>query len=161
MVTRPREAVPFGEFDSATLTAEFPLHADRWRINVGRIGHDVAGVSLIDIRRREFPLHQIDEKTFAQVTGTIGRVVNPSVPANHLRAVPVYYYISKRRDATDNSYRAMIYLWPAPLTAWRIRVKYVVRPQARYGPRRINAPLGLAERTADYTGEGSENDSAA
>jgi hypothetical protein len=147
------------EFDPNTLTADFSLDADRWRINVGRVGHDVIGVALVDIRGRTFPLIRLTPEAFGQRVGMFaGDAVNPAAPAKHLRGLPAYYYIAPRNNAVDNSYRAMIYLWPAPLQAWRIRVSYVVKPQAKYGPRRITAIIGAPGAEQDEV-ELNESDS--
>jgi len=109
-----------GEFDADNLTKQFDLQSGRRRINVAvGSGYDVDEVYLIDIHRRARGLFPITRETLERFApGLLGG----AEPAVHLYGLPVYYWVSPRRE--DGTGGMQLYMWPVPLHPWRLRVTY-------------------------------------
>ena len=103
------------------LTKYFDLPAGKWRINSSVPGFKVAAVALVDLRRRLFPLRQVEASEFTALVPFDDKNGEPKEPASVLHGLPKMYYY----------YGQTLYLWPPPLHGWRLKVDYAPREEIR------------------------------
>jgi hypothetical protein len=105
----------------SALTRYFDLPRGKWRINATMPGFKVVGVAFEDLRRRLFPLRQVEASEFTALVPFDDKNGEPQEPPVVLHGMPLlYYYFSQS-----------IYLWPPPRHAWRLKVDYVPREESR------------------------------
>ena len=101
------------------LTKHFDLPPGKWRINSSVPGFKVVAVALVDLRRRLFPLRQVDASEFTALVPFDDKNGEPIEPPVVLRGLPtLYYYFSQS-----------IYLLPVPLHGWRLKVDFAPREE--------------------------------
>ena len=102
------------------LTKYFDLPPGKWRINSSVPGFKVVAVALVDLRRRLFPLRQVELSEFARQVpfDETGESIEPP-PV--LRGLPSMYFY----------FGVALYLLPVPLHAWRLKVDYAPREETR------------------------------
>jgi hypothetical protein len=83
-------------------------------------GFKVVGVALVDLRRRLFPLRQVELSEFAKQV-PFDENGEPRKPPVMLHGMPSMYHY----------YGQSIYLWPVPRHAWRLKVDYAPREVIR------------------------------
>ena len=106
------------------LTKYFDLAPGKWRINSTIPGFKVVAVAFVDLRRRLFPLHQVEASQFTALVPFDDKNGEPAEPPVMLHGMPaVYYYY----------YGQTLYLWPVPRHAWRLKVDYAPREETRPG----------------------------
>jgi hypothetical protein len=115
--------------NEGALTKYFDLVPGKWRINSSVPGFKVAAVALVDLRRRLFPLRQVERSEFTALV-PLDEKGEPREPPVMLRGLPSLYYY----------YGQSLYLWPVPLHAWRLKVDYGLREESR-------TPNALGEST--------------
>jgi hypothetical protein len=104
----------------SALTKYFDLPPGKWRINSSVPGFKVVGVAIVDLRRRLFPLRQVELSEFAKQV-PFDEKGEPIAPPVLRRGLPtLYYYFSQS-----------IYLLPVPLHGWRLKVDYARREESR------------------------------
>ena len=91
-----------------------------WRINASRPGFKVAAVALVDLRRRLFPLRQVELSEFTKQV-PFDEKGEPIEPPAVLHGLPARYFY----------FGVILYLWPPPLHAWRLKVDYAPREETR------------------------------
>jgi hypothetical protein len=87
------------------LTKDFDLVRGKWRINASLPGYKVVGCAIEDLRRRLFPLRQVEASEFAQLVSFDDKKGEPEEPPAVLRGLPLRYCY----------YGQTLYLWPPPL----------------------------------------------
>ena len=102
------------------LTKYFDLPPGKWRINSTMPGFKVVAVALVGLRHRPSPLHQVELSEFAKQV-PFDEKGEPMEPPVMLRGLPTLYYY----------YGQTLYLWSAPLHAWRLKVDYAPREETR------------------------------
>jgi hypothetical protein len=152
---RPANKVGY-DFDPKTMTKQFELRPGTWAFHAGVRGHIILGLFLIDIRRRRIPLTEIEYADFKRIA-QLDDKGKPKAPAVHLRGVPIYY--ARRLRGWDSGLREFIYLWPAPLQAWRLEIQYDLRDTVRFGKplQEIERP-GWCGKLQRWAGEGDDDD---
>ena len=95
-------------------------------------GFKVVAVALVDLRRRLFPLRQIEASEFIALVPFDDKNGEPMEPPAVLHGLPTLYYY----------YGQTLYLWPPPLHAWQLRVDYARREETR-----TRNALGAAHRS--------------
>jgi len=103
------------------LTKYFDLDPGKWRINSSVPGFKVVAVALVDLRRRLFPLRQVEASEFAKLVPFDDKNGEPVEPPAMLHSLPTRYFY----------FGVALYLWPVPLHAWRLRVAYAPREETR------------------------------
>ena len=99
------------------LTKDFELVRGKWRINASLPGYKVVGVAIEDLRRRLFPLRQVEAPEFAKLMRFDDTNGEPVEPPAMLHGLPSMYYY----------YGQSIYLWPVPRHGWRLKLTYAPR----------------------------------
>jgi hypothetical protein len=99
------------------LTKDFDLVRGKWRINASRPGYKVVGCAIEDLRRRLFPLRQVEASEFTALVPFDDRNGEPTEPPVMLHGMPTMYYY----------YGQSIYLWPVPRHGWRLKLVYAPR----------------------------------
>ena len=100
----------------SALTKYFDVVPGKWRINSSVPGFKVVAVALVDLRRRLFPLRQVELSEFAKQVPFDDKNGEPIEPPVMRRGLPTLYYY---------------YLLPVPLHGWRLKVDYVPREETR------------------------------
>jgi hypothetical protein len=98
------------------LTRDFDLVRGKWRINASQLGYKVVAVALVDLRRRLFPLRQVEASEFAKQVPFDERGEPIELPVT-LHGMPTWYYY----------YGNSVYIYPPPLHAWRLILTYEPR----------------------------------
>ena len=99
------------------LTKYFDLPPGKWGINASLPGYKLEGCAIEDLRRRLFPLRQVEVSEFAKQVPFDDKNGEPMEPPAMLRGLPTLYYY----------YGQTLYLWPVPLHAWRLKLDYAPR----------------------------------
>jgi hypothetical protein len=102
------------------LTRDFDLVRGKWRINASLPGYKVVGCAVEDLRRRLFPLRQIEVSGFAKQV-PFDEKGEPIEPPAVLHGLPARYFY----------FGVILYLWPPPLHPWRLKVDYAPREETR------------------------------
>ena len=105
--------------NEGALTKYFDLVSGKWRINSTVPGFKVVAAAIEDLRRRPFPLRQVEASEFAELVPFDDKNGEPVEPPAMLRGLPTLYYY----------YGQTLYLWSVPLHAWRLRVDYAPREE--------------------------------
>ena len=102
------------------LTKDFDLVRGKWRINASLPGYKVVGCAVEDMRRRLFPLRQVEVSEFAKQVpfDEKGEPIEPPVIRH---GMPTWYYY----------YGNSVYIYPPPLHTWRLILTYEPREQTR------------------------------
>ena len=102
------------------LTKYFDLPPGKWRINSSVPGFKVVAVALVDLRRRLFPLRQVELSEFAKQVpfDEKGEPIEPPVMRH---GMPIWYYY----------YGNSVYIYPPPLHTWRLILTYEPREETR------------------------------
>ena len=103
------------------LTRYFDLPPGKWRINASQLGYKVVAVALVDLRRRLFPLRQVEASEFAKQVPFDDKNGEPIEPPFMLHGMPTWYYY----------YGNTVYIYPPPLHAWQLMVTYEPREETR------------------------------
>src|SRR6516162_2814148 len=103
------------------LTKDFDLVRGKWRINASLPGYKVVGCAVEDLRRRLFPLRQVEAREFTALVPFDDKNGEPLERPAVLHGLPTLYYY----------YGQTLYLWPPPLHAWRLKVDYAPREEIR------------------------------
>ena len=101
-------------------TKDFDLVPGKWRINASLPGYKVVGCAIEDLRRRLFPLRQVEASEFVKLVPFDDTNGEPMEPPVVLRGLPKMYYY----------YGQTLYLWSVPLHAWRLKVDYAPREES-------------------------------
>jgi hypothetical protein len=101
------------------LTKDFDLLPGKWRINSTAPGFKVVAVAIEDLRRRLFPLRQVEASEFTALVAFDDKNGEPIEPPVILRGEPKMYYY----------YGQTLYLWPVPRHAWRLKLVYAPREE--------------------------------
>ena len=104
------------------LTKYCDLAAGKWSINAIMRGFKVVAVALVDLRRRLFPLRQIESSEFTALTPFDDKNGEPMEPPAVLQGLPTMYYYY---------YGQTVFLWPVPRHGWRLKLIYVPREESR------------------------------
>ena len=107
--------------NEGALIKYFDLVAGKWRINSSVPGFKVVAVALVDLRRRLFPLRQVEASEFTALVPFDDKNGEPVEPPAALRGLPAMYYY----------YGQTLYLWPVPRHAWRLELDYAPREETR------------------------------
>ena len=99
------------------LTKDFDLVRGKWRINSSVPGFKVVAVALVGLRHRLFPLRQVEASEFTALVPFNYKNGKPMEPPAVLHGVPARYL----------HFGVILYLWPPPLHAWRLKVDYAPR----------------------------------
>jgi hypothetical protein len=102
------------------LTRYFGLVRGEWRINASRPGYKVVGCAIEGLRHRLFPLRQVEASEFTALV-PFDEKGEPIEPPAVLHGLPARYFY----------FGVILYLWPAPLHAWRLKVDYAPREETR------------------------------
>ena len=102
------------------LTKYFDLPRGKCRVNSTVPGFKVVAVALVDLRRRLFPLRQVELSEFARQVPFDETGESIELPPV-LRGLPSMYFY----------FGVALYLLPVPLHAWRLKVDYVPREETR------------------------------
>jgi hypothetical protein len=105
----------------SALTKYFDIVPGKWRINSSVPGFKVVGVAIEGLRRRLFPLRQVEASEFTALVPFDDKNGEPVEPPPMLRGLPSMYYY----------YGQTLYLWPVPRHAWRLKVDYAPREETR------------------------------
>jgi hypothetical protein len=100
--------------NEGALTKYFDLAPGKWRINATMPGFKVLAVAIEGLRRRLFPLRQVEASEFTALVPFDDKNGEPVEPPAVLHGLPTLYYY----------YGQTIYLWPVPLHAWRLKLDY-------------------------------------
>jgi hypothetical protein len=103
--------------NKGALTKYFDLAAGKWRINATMPGFKVVAVAIEDLRRRLFPLRQVEASEFTALVPFDDKNGEPMEPPVMRRGLPTMYFY----------FGVALYLWPVPLHAWRLKVDYAPR----------------------------------
>ena len=98
------------------LTKDFDLVRGTWRINASRPGYKVAGCAIEGLRHRLFSLRQMEASEFGKQV-PFDEKGEPIEPPAVLHGLPARYFY----------FGVILYLWPPPLHAWRLKVDYAPR----------------------------------
>ena len=101
------------------LTKDFDLVRGKWRINASLPGYKVVGCAVEDLRRRLFPLRQVEASDFAKQVPFNDKNGEPAEPPVMLHGMPTWYYY----------YGNTVYIYPPPLHAWRLMLTYELREE--------------------------------
>jgi hypothetical protein len=112
------------------LTKYFDLDPGKWRINATMPGFKVVAVALVDLRRRLFPLRQVEASEFAALMPFDDKNGEPMDSPAVLHGLPTLYFY----------FGVALYMWPVPRHAWRLKVDYMPREEA-------HTPNALGELT--------------
>ena len=83
-------------------------------------GFKVVAVATEGLRHRLFPLRQVEAREFTALV-PFDEKGEPIEPPAVLHGLPArYFYVG-----------VILYLWPPPLHAWRLKVDYVPREETR------------------------------
>ena len=102
------------------LTRYFDLVRGEWRINASLPGYKVVGCAIEGLRHRLFPLRQIELSEFTKQV-PFDEKGEPIEPPAVLHGLPARYFY----------FGVILYLWPPPLHAWRLKVDYAPREETR------------------------------
>ena len=102
------------------LTRDFDLVPGKWRINASLARYKVVGCAVEDLRRRLFPLRQVELSEFAKQVA-FDEKGEPIEPPVMLHGMPTWYY----------NYGNTVYIYPPPLHAWRLMLTYQPREETR------------------------------
>ena len=105
----------------SALTKYFDLPPGKWRINSSVPGFKVVAVALVDLRRRLFPLRQVEASEFTALVPFDDKNGEPIEPPAMLHGLPTMYFY----------FGVVLYLWPVPRHAWRLKVNYAPREEIR------------------------------
>lgn len=121
----------------------FELPAGKWKVNVSAVpaarhmaGYDIDKIELQGLRDKCWQLTRITREDFNAVAPFQEHNGEPLRPEKHLYGTPVYYYHQPRirNGGKTNMFAGyVIYLWPVPLTAWKLKVTYAATEVVR-GP---------------------------
>jgi hypothetical protein len=103
------------------LTRYFDLVRGEWRINASRPGYKVVGCAIEGLRRRPFPLRRVEASEFTALVPFNDKNGEPIEPPAVLHGLPARYFY----------FGVILYLWPPPLHAWRLKVDYAPREETR------------------------------
>jgi hypothetical protein len=103
------------------LTKYFDLPPGKWRINSSVPGFKVFAVALVDLRRRLFPLRQVEASEFTALVPFDDKNGEPIEPPAVLHGLPTMYFY----------FGVALYLWPPPAHAWQLRLTYEPREETR------------------------------
>jgi hypothetical protein len=104
--------------NGGALTKYFDLAPGKWRINAIMPGFKVVAVAIEGLRRRPFPLRQVEASEFTALVPFDDKNGEPMEPPAVLHGLPTLYYY----------YGQTIYLWPVPLHASRrLKLDYAPR----------------------------------
>jgi hypothetical protein len=103
------------------LTKDFDLVPGKWRINSSVPGFKVVAVALVDLRRRLFPLRQVEASEFTALVPFDDKNGEPIEPPAVLRGIPTMFFY----------FGVALYLWPPPLHTWRLILTYEPREETR------------------------------
>ena len=101
----------------SALTKYFDVVPGKWRINSSVPGFKVVAVALVDLRRRLFPLRQVEAREFTALVPFDDKNGEPLERPAVLHGLPTRYFY----------FGVILYLWPPPLHAWRLKVDYAPR----------------------------------
>ena len=107
--------------NEGALIKYFDLVAGKWRINSSVPGFKVVAVALVDLRRRLFQLRQVEASEFTALVPFDDKNGEPIEPPAVLHGLPARYFY----------FGVILYLWPPPLHAWRLKVDYAPREETR------------------------------
>jgi hypothetical protein len=99
------------------LTRYFDLVHGEWRINASLPGYKVVGCAVEDLRRRLFPLRQVEASEFAEQVPFNDKNGEPAEPPVMRHGMPTWYYY----------YGNSVYIYPPPLHTWRLILTYELR----------------------------------
>ena len=102
------------------LTKYFVLDPGQSRINSSVPGFKVVAVAIEGLRHRLFPLRQIELSEFTKQV-PFDEKGEPIEPPVMLHGLPARYFY----------FGVILYLWPPPLHAWRLKVDYAPREESR------------------------------
>ena len=102
------------------LTSYFDLPRGKWRINASQPGYKVVGCAIEGLRHRLFPLRQIELSEFTKQV-PFDEKGEPIEPPAVLHGLPARYFY----------FGVILYLWPPPLHAWRLKLDYAPREETR------------------------------
>ena len=102
------------------LTKDFDLVRGKWRINASLPGYKIVGCAIEDLRRRLFPLRQVEASEFAKQVPFNERGEPLERPVM-LHGTPSWYYY----------YGNSVYIYPPPLHTWRLILTYEPREETR------------------------------
>jgi|SRR6516164_5603181 hypothetical protein len=103
------------------LTRDFDLVRGKWRINASRPGYKVVGCAIEGLRHRLFPLRRVEASEFTALVPFNDKNGEPMEPPAVLHGLPARYFY----------FGVILYLWPPPLHAWRLKVDYAPREETR------------------------------
>ena len=109
------------DISEGALTKYFDLPPGKWRINSSVPGFKVVAVALVDLRHRLFPLRQVEASEFTALVPFDDKNGEPIEPPVVLHGLPARYFY----------FGVILYLWPPPLHAWRLKVDYAPREETR------------------------------
>jgi hypothetical protein len=115
------------------LTKYFDLDPGKWRINATMPGFKVVAVALVDLRRRLFPLRQVEASEFAELMPFDDKNGEPMDSPAVLHGLPTMYFY----------FGVALYMWPVPRHGWRLKVDYAPR-DARNA---LGAQIGLTTQS--------------
>jgi hypothetical protein len=101
------------------LTKYFDLPPGKWRINASVPSFKVVAVALVDLRRRLFPLRQVEPSEFTAPVPFDDKNGEPMEPPVMRRGLPTMYFY----------FGVALYLWPVPRHGWRLKVDYALREE--------------------------------
>jgi len=96
----------------------FDLVPGKWRINASLPGYKVVGCAVEDLRRRPFPLRQVEASEFAKQV-PFDEKGEPIERPVMLHGMPIWYYY----------YGNTVYIYPPPLHAWRLMLTHEPREE--------------------------------
>jgi hypothetical protein len=103
--------------NEGALTKYFELPLGKWRINATMPGFKVVALAIEDLRRRLFPLRQVEAPEFAKLVRFDDENGEPMEPPPMLHGLPTMYFYHGQT----------LYLWPVPRHAWRLKLDYAPR----------------------------------
>jgi hypothetical protein len=115
----PAHIKPMGVFDPQRLVKTFDFAPGKWRWSAGVKGHRLIGIDVVDIRGRRFALTRMAEEPFRSLVPFSAK--GGADPDVHLRGVPHIYCV---RKAANDAHDWFVYIWPAPVHAWRFECRY-------------------------------------
>jgi hypothetical protein len=103
------------------LTRYLDLVRGEWRINASRPGYKVVGCAIEGLRHHLFPLRRVEASEFSALVPFNDKNGEPIEPPAVLHGLPARYFY----------FGVILYLWPPPLHAWRLKVDYAPREEIR------------------------------
>jgi hypothetical protein len=100
------------------LTKYFDLVPGKWRINSTVPGFKVVAVAIEGLRRRLFPLRQVEGSEFAKQV-PFDEKGEPIEPPVMLHGLPTMYFY----------FGVALYLWPVPRHGCRLKLTYAPRKE--------------------------------